>query len=134
MWSSVYPKGDHMALARLSLAAICRTILPLAILLVMEYTTAFSVGDCVIPIVLGFLLTMAVSTGFAVRRHHQTDHDPDGRQPPRRHPRMEAGAEDQSAPDSMPQRVDVSSSGGNSANEMDVERSTSSPQVSRSRI
>ncbi len=56
-----------MALARLSLAAICRTILPLVLLLLLEYTTAFSTRHVPYQIILGYLLILGFSAIFGIR-------------------------------------------------------------------
>ncbi|MEQ1907088.1 MAG: hypothetical protein ABL888_23080, partial [Pirellulaceae bacterium] len=54
--------APEYALPLLGLAAICRTILPLGILLLLEYTTAFSIRDYLIPIALGYI----ASVGFGI--------------------------------------------------------------------
>ncbi len=53
--------APEYALPQLGLAAICRTILPLGILLLLEYTTAFSIRDYLIPIALGYIASVGLA-------------------------------------------------------------------------
>ncbi len=58
--------ANELALARLGLAAICRTILPLGILLLMEYTTTFRISTYAIVILIAYLVSVSVAVGRAV--------------------------------------------------------------------
>ncbi len=66
---SVFPRGEDFVFIRLGLAAICRTILPLVILVFIGYTdaTEFDLRAHLIPILIGYFVALVFTISSAVR-------------------------------------------------------------------
>lgn len=67
--------GNEYILARLGLAAICRTILPLGIFLVLEYTSPFRIRDHAALIFLGYFVLVSLAISRAVQGDQKKQSD-----------------------------------------------------------
>lgn len=67
--------ANEFILARLGLAAICRTILPLGIFLMLEYTTNFRIRDHAALIFLGYFVLVSLAVSRAVQGERKEESD-----------------------------------------------------------